>query len=136
MVITGIVYNALLRSITLPQGSEPVPWSNEVLHLIGPLFLLADVLFAPRRRALPWGAVLTIIAFPLVWTAYTLIRGPLVTNPATGDGWWYPYPFLNPNNPDGWGSVIVYVIVIAVLFAAVAAFIVWWGRRRARTELR
>src|SRR5690606_29600106 len=29
MIITGIVYNLLLRGIELPQGST-VPWSNEV----------------------------------------------------------------------------------------------------------
>ena len=52
MIITGVVYNLLLRGITLPQGSEPIPWSNEILHLVGPLFLLADVLLAPLRRAL------------------------------------------------------------------------------------
>lgn len=30
-----------------------VPWSNEVLHVVGPLFLLIDLLLAVRRRALP-----------------------------------------------------------------------------------
>jgi len=131
MIITGLVYNLLLRGLTLPQGSEPVPWSNEVLHLIGPLFLLLDVLIGLVRRALPWRAIWTIIAFPILWTVYTLVRGPLVTNPASGDPWWYPYPFLNPNNPGGWPSVIVYVAIISVAFVAVGAFVVWVGRRRA-----
>jgi len=132
MIITGIVYNALLRNIVLPQGSEPVPWSNEVLHLIAPIFLLLDVLFAPARRALPWRAVIAMIAFPLVWTAYTLLRGPLVTSPGNGDPFWYPYPFMNPNNPGGWPSVILYVVIIAVAFFVVASGIVWVGRRQAR----
>lgn len=131
MIITGIVYNALLRGIVLEQGSQPVPWSNEVLHLIGPLFLLADVLLGPARRALPWRTLVTILIFPLVWTAYTLVRGPFVTNPITGDPSWYPYPFLNPNGPGGWPSVVVYVVIIAASFVAVGAFAVWMGRRRA-----
>jgi hypothetical protein len=133
MIITGIVYNTLLRSITLPQGSEPVPWSNEVLHLIGPLFLLLDLFLAPGRRGLPWRSVAVVLIYPLVWTAYTLVRGPLVTNPASGDPWWYPYPFLNPNNPGGWPSVLVYVVVIAVAFVLVGSLTVWVGRRRAAT---
>lgn len=136
MIITGIVYNLLLRNIVLPQGSEPIPWSNEVLHLIAPLFLLADVLFAPRRRALTWSAVIALVAFPLLWTAYTLVRGPLVTSPGNGDPFWYPYPFLNPNNAGGWPSVIVYVIVIAVAFLVVALGIVWIGRKRAERAAR
>lgn len=132
MVITGIVYNALLRGITLPQGSEPVPWSNEVLHLIGPIFLVLDLLIGTRRRALRWQVVWVVVAFPLLWVAYTLVRGPLVTNPTTGEPYWYPYPFLNPNGPGGWGSVAAYVVVIAIGFVAVGFGAVWVTRRRGR----
>ncbi|MEH3088460.1 MAG: Pr6Pr family membrane protein [Microbacterium arborescens] len=134
MAITGIVYNALLRGITLPQGSEPVPWSNEVLHLVAPLFLLLDLVIGSARRGLLWRVVGAIIAFPLLWVTYTLIRGPLVTNPTTGDPYWYPYPFLNPNNPGGWGMVIAYVIGIALAFVVIGFFAVWVTRRRARRD--
>jgi hypothetical protein len=130
MIITGIVYNTLLRGIELPQGSEPIPWSNEVLHLIGPIFLLLDVFLGPLRRSLPWRSLWAVVAFPIVWVIYTMIRGPLVTNPVSSDPFWYPYPFLNPNNPGGWPSVVVYVIGIAAAIVAVGAFVVWWGRRR------
>jgi MFS family permease len=74
MIVTGIVYNVLLRSIALPQGTT-VAWSNEVLHLIGPLLFLADVFLAPRRRALSWRTIGIIVAFPIVWIVYTLLRG-------------------------------------------------------------
>lgn len=134
MIITGIVYNTLLRDIVLPQGSEPIPWSNEVLHLAAPLFLLIDVFVGPLRRALPWRALWAIVAFPILWVLYTMIRGPLTTNPVTGATYWYPYPFLNPNNPDllpltGYPGVLVYVLGIAAAILAVGSFVVWWGRR-------
>jgi hypothetical protein len=129
MIVTGIVYNTLLRGIALEPGSI-VPWSNEILHLIGPLFLLLDLFLGPFRRALPWRTVLGIVVFPLLWVAYTLLRAPFIINPGTGDPYWYPYPFLNPNNPGGWGSVVVYVIVIAAAIIAVALLVVWVGRRR------
>lgn len=130
MIVTGIVYNLLLRGIELPQGAAPIPWSNEVLHLIAPLVLLVDVLFAPRRRALPWRAIGGILIFPIVWVVYTLLRGPLTTDPISGAAYWYPYPFLNPNGPGGWGSVVVYVILISLAIVAVSTFVVWIGRRR------
>lgn len=130
MIITGIVYNSLLRGIELPQGSAPIPWSNEVLHLIGPIFLLLDVFLGPLRRSLPWRSLWAVVAFPIVWVVYTMIRGPLITNPVSRDPFWYPYPFLNPNNPGGWLSVGLYVIGIAAAIIAVGAFVVWWGRRR------
>lgn len=133
MVITGIVYNTLLRGVDLEPGSI-VPWSNEVLHLVGPLFLLADLFVGPLRRALPWRAVWAIVAFPIVWVVYTMIRAPFITNPGTGDPFWYPYPFLNPNNANlepisGYPGVILYVIGISVAMLAVGALVVWWGRR-------
>src|SRR5690349_9424872 len=70
MIITGVVYNLLLRQIELDQGSAPIPWSNEVLHLIGPLFLVVDLFVGPLRRALPWRAVWAIVAFPILWVGY------------------------------------------------------------------
>lgn len=129
MIITGIVYNSLLRGIVLPQGSEPIPWSNELLHLVGPLFLAVDLFVGPLRRALPWRAVWGIIAFPILWVLYTMLRGPLVKNPASGDPFWYPYPFLNPNNAGGWGTVAFWIVVISAAFVIVGALVVWWGRR-------
>ncbi len=129
MIVTGIVYNVLLRGIALPQGAT-VPWSNEVLHVAGPLFLLADVFLAPHRRSLPWRAVGEIIVFPIVWVVYTLVRGPLTVNPVTGDPWWYPYPFLDPNYPGGYLRVAAYVAGISVAIGLVAAFVVWLSRRR------
>lgn len=136
MVITGIVYNTLLRGVDLEPGSI-VPWSNEVLHLVGPLFLLTDLFVGPLRRALPWRAVWAIVAFPIVWVVYTMIRAPSITNPGTGDPFWYPYPFLNPNNANlepisGYPGVILYVIGISVAMLAVGALVVWWGRRVGR----
>lgn len=128
MIITGIVYNLLLRGIELPQG-QTVPWSNEVLHVVGPLFLLLDVLFAPRRRGLPWAAIGIVVMYPIVWAVYTLVRANLVTNPGTGDPWWYPYPFLNPHVQGGYGGVAIYIVGIAIAFAVVASGVVAIGRR-------
>ena len=138
MVITGVVYNILLRGVELPQGSEPVPWSNEVLHVVAPLFLLADAFVAVRRRPLAWRDTLWVLGFPIAWVIYTLVRGPLVTDPTIGPGYWYPYPFLNPNNPGlvppGYAGVAVYVVGIAAAIVVVAYGVVWVGRRRAPVD--
>ena len=131
MIVTGVVYNVLLRGIELPQGAT-VPWSNEVLHVVIPLVMLVDALFAPRRRALGWGAVAIAAIFPIVWAAYTLLRANTIVSPSTGDPWWYPYPFLDPNLPGAsYLTVAVYIVVIAVVIVGAAALVVWAGRRRA-----
>ena len=133
MVITGIVYNTLLRGIPLPQGST-VPWSNEVLHVVGPLFLLADLFLGPRRRCLGWGAIGAVLGFPLVWVIYTMVRGPLVTNPGTGAPYWYPYPFLDPHSATtgGYLGVVAYIVGIAVGIAVVAGIVIAVGRSRGK----
>ena len=130
MIVTGIVYNTLLRTVELPQGVT-VPWSNEVLHVVIPLFLLIDVLFAPRRRALGWSTIAITAIFPLAWAVYTLIRANLIIAPASGQPYWYPYPFLNPHTvPGGYLGVSGYIVGIAIAIIGVAALVVWVGRRR------
>jgi len=129
MIVTGIVYNILLRNIALAGLSDV--WTNETLHVAIPVVMLLDVLLAPRRRALPWSVLWIVAAFPIVWAAYTLIRAEFITAPLTGYSWWYPYPFLNPHEvPAGYIGVAGYVLGIAIVIVAVGAFVVWIGRRR------
>lgn len=120
MVTTGIVYNLLLRNVELPQGAT-LDWSNEILHVWGPLYLLVDWLFAPGRHRLDWKHIGTIVVFPLGWVTYTLIRGPLTFDPLR-DSPYYPYPFLDPvNSANGYLSVAFYVILIAAVIGLVGA---------------
>ncbi|MEV7873306.1 Pr6Pr family membrane protein [Microbacterium sp. NPDC089188] len=133
MIVTGIVYNLLLRG--LPLQPETVGWSNEILHVWGPLFLLLDVLLGAGRRRLGWGAALGAAIFPIAWIVYTLVRAPLITNPTTGAPFWYPYPFLNPNEGGGWGSVVVYIVIIAVVIVGLAFGVVAIGRARGRRAI-
>ncbi|MFF3026332.1 Pr6Pr family membrane protein [Microbacterium sp. NPDC057944] len=129
MIVTGIVYNLLLRQYPIAGISDV--WTNETLHVIIPVVMLADVLFAPRRRALGWATIFEAAIFPIAWAVYTLIRANFITAPMDGNPWWYPYPFLNPNiQPGGYVTVALYIVGIAVAIIGVAAFVVWVGRRR------
>jgi len=132
MVTTGIVYNLLLRGLpTIPGGS--LPWSNEVLHVAVPLLVLLDWLLAPDRRALGYGAVGRVVVFPLVWVAVTLARGPFTGNEVTGAATYYPYPFLDPaTGGGGYGTVAVWVVVIAALICGLTLLLTWAGRRASR----
>ncbi|WP_411701386.1 Pr6Pr family membrane protein [Conyzicola sp.] len=136
MVVTGLVYNLLLRGIELPQGST-VGWSNEILHVVAPVYLLVDWLFAPGRSAIAARTIWFVLVYPIVWVGYTLIRGPFVTDAIFGNDFWYPYPFLNPvTSADGYLSVAIYVVVIAAAIALVAAAVLWVSRRGQTAESR
>lgn len=135
MATTGIVYNTLLRGIELPQGTT-LPWSNEVLHVVAPILMVIDWLFAPGRIRLEWKTIWIIVIFPLVWGVYTLIRGPLTFDAVTGNDYWYPYPFLNPNiAPEGYVSVAFYLVLIAGVIGGVGALVIKVTRQRERWPL-
>lgn len=129
MVTTGVVYNALLRGIELPQGSL-LPWSNEVLHVVAPVWLLVDWCFAPGRAPLEWRRVRAVVVFPIVWVVYTLVRGPFTPDAVKHADHWYPYPFLDPAlAATGYWSVVIYVVAIAIVIALVGLAAIWVSRR-------
>lgn len=129
MAITGTVYNLLLRNVDLADGLAQ-PWSNEIVHVVGPVVMVVDWLAAPGRRRLEWRDIGVLLAFPVVWTVYTMVRGPHVDNAATGARSWYPYPFLNPDEfATGYGGVAFFLVLIGVAFTAVSAGVVWVSRR-------
>ncbi|MCD2441989.1 Pr6Pr family membrane protein [Agromyces sp. SYSU K20354] len=126
MAITGIVYNLLLRGLPVTGGGDSSPWTNEVMHVIAPIFLVLDWLLAPGRIELAWRWVWVIISFPIVWVTFTLVRGPLVFDQVRQVETWYPYPFLNPARQDDWYlGVMFWVLVIAAAFTVVAILVVW-----------
>lgn len=121
MATTLVVYNVLLRGISLDQATT-VPWSNEILHVWGPLLVVADWIVAPGRNRVPWRRYWIIAAFPIVWVVYSLIRGPIAD--------WYAYPFLNPAHEGGYGTVAIYVLAIAAFILIVGAGLVALSRLR------
>jgi hypothetical protein len=129
MAVTGIVYNTLLRGIEIPVNMV-VPWTNEVLHVVGPLLMVLDWLFAPGRIRLEWKDLWWVVSFPIVWAVYTMIRGPLAYNDVAQKRTWYPYPFLDPaNSPEGYVSVAFYVVLIAAVICGVGALVILVSRR-------
>ena len=93
------------------------------------------LLFADRRRSLPWASLAIIVSYPLVWTTYTMVRGERVANPDGSTPWWYPYGFLDPHTA-GYGSAFSYIGGILVAFVLLGVAIIGIGRVRARHSSR
>lgn len=128
MVITGIVYAALLANVDVMLKDA---WINVTLHRVLPLVMLLDwVLFASRHKLSPVEA-LKWLAFPVVYGIYTVIRGPIVD--------WYPYPFLDPRE-QGYVSLTVGLLVLVLAMGLMALAVNeagrWGTRRRNRTAAR
>jgi hypothetical protein len=125
MVITGIIYAVLLAHAEV--GLTTV-WINDTLHRLIPLVMLADWAAFPPWAVIRYRAALGWLAGPLAYFAYSLIRGAI-----TG---WYPYPFLNPAHPGGYGRVALYAVVLAVVMGLLALGVNAIGRWRAGAPLR
>jgi hypothetical protein len=109
MALVGVVFLALLRDADL--GSL-LPWINVWLHYVMPVIVVLDWLTFSPSRPIPYAKLGYLVGFPLVYLAYSLIRGVAIN--------WFAYPFLNPAN-GGWGAVALTCAVIAVVFV-VATF--------------
>ena len=111
ITVTGIVYSTVLAAIHEPSGVTETT-VNLVVHYIVPIMMVAGwFAFGPRPRAGRL-TVLWSLLFPVLWLAYTLVRGAI---------WkWYPYPFLDVTS-HGYARVIVNALVVTVVFGLVAA---------------
>ena len=64
------------------------------------------------RPRIGWQTVLWSLLFPVLWLAYTLVRGAI---------WkWYPYPFLDVP-AHGYAGVAVNCVLVTLVLGVVAA---------------
>ncbi|AKU15654.1 Pr6Pr family membrane protein [Luteipulveratus mongoliensis] len=118
ITVTGIIHWFFLRPLLDLEGSSYV--ADKLLHVVVPLLaVIGWVVFGPRGRVQA-SDLLPSLIYPIVWLAYTLIRGAI-----TG---WYPYPFLDADD-QGYGLVTVNCLGITALLLGVSA-IAWYADRR------
>lgn len=105
ILMVGIGF-ALLLSGLENAVLTAVPWDNIVLHYIIPVAVLVDFIIDRPKHKLVFTKNLPWLLFPIVYVAYSLIRGLIVG--------WYPYPFLDPET-NGYGGIAVTIFGLLVL---------------------
>ncbi|WP_368499025.1 Pr6Pr family membrane protein [Herbiconiux sp. A18JL235] len=120
-IVTGGVYNLLLRSIPSTDSFVVLSWPNEVVHVWVPLLLVVDWFLAPGRPPLPWRSLWLVPIYPVAWAGYTFVRA------AASGGEIYPYPFLDPAT-DGWPSVFAYIVALTLVLVGLGALAVLTSR--------
>lgn len=127
MVMTGLIY-AILVAEPGELARWDLEWSNIVLHRLTPVLGLAGWLLITQTRRASWGRPLAWLIYPLAYLVYTWVRGGIVG--------WYPYGFLDPTGPGGWGAVVATTAQVFVAFLAVAVLMHVVGLLRARLARR
>ena len=111
ITVTGIVYSTVLAAIHQPNGAAETTVNTIVHYVVRVMMVAGWLLFGPRpridRRAIDWS-----LLFPVLWLAYTLIRGAIWA--------WYPYPFVDVTT-HGYARVAVNALLVTVVLGIVAA---------------
>lgn len=133
LVLTWTITAGIVFAVMVWQGGErgiriDVPWSDQVLHFWLPACTIAAWALAPGHRSVPWRVVPVALAYPLIWGAFTLWRGPLIG--------WYPYYFLDPRQVSGPAEFLTFSGVALAVFALVAAMLVLISRMPTRQKWR
>jgi len=110
IIVTGVVYNALLASGP-KEGWDFL--SNMLLHIVLPIVTPLVWLIAGPRGLVRQSTVYAALVLPLLWTVYALARGQVLGA--------YPYPFLDVAT-NGWASVLTFIGVI-VIFAIILGYV-------------
>ena len=124
MIIVGLVYNLMLRNVP----ADPSNWDydyvwpvipNEILHVWAPILLLIEWLLVAGSIRLKYKQVLWLWAYAIAWIVFTLVRG-------YSQNWW-PYWFLDPNNPsvNGVGGQSIYLVSILSFMVVVGVVLVF-----------
>ena len=112
MIVVGVVYHALLGDSAVDPRDIGYDWPvipNLVIHTYAPIAIVVDYLLSIRGYKPSWRKAWWVVAYPLAWLGFSLIRGIL-------DGWW-PYWFINPGEV-GVTGMLGYVLMIAAAFIA------------------
>jgi hypothetical protein len=121
ITIVGLVYNAILRFLWAPTGSQKVV--DELLHSVIPvLVLLYWILFVPKK-ALEFKNIFPWLIFPAVYLVYTLIRGAFFS--------FYPYPFVDVILL-GYNSVLLNSFFMLLAFLFLGTLFIGIGKLRSR----
>jgi hypothetical protein len=122
VAVSGIVFGLIVSQAGSHDYRIEVPWPSQVLHFYLPPLVVIDWLIGVGRVRLRWRAVPVVLAFPVVWGVFTLIRGAEVG--------WYPYFFLDPAQVSGPLEFVFYCSIALGLFAGLMALLVLVSRRR------
>lgn len=113
ILVVGIVYNLVLRSIWHPVGFQK--WIDELLHSVIPLVMLLFWLVYVNKSSLQWKDAFSWMLFPFVYIGFIGLRGAI--------SGFYPYPFVNV--PElGYPKVLLNGSILLLVFMSLSLVLI------------
>lgn len=117
IVVVGVVYNIILRSIWDPQGLQKIV--DELLHLIVPILFLLYWLICVPKNELKWKHAFNWMIYPSIYGAFALLRGNI--------SGFYPYPFID-KTILGFNKTMINTIGFVFVFLLSGLFFIAIGK--------
>lgn len=115
ILVVGIVYNAVLRSLWVPTGAQKLV--DEMLHVLIPLLFLLYWWLFTKKTAFHRSHVTKSLLFPLIYLVWVLIYGAFSN--------WYPYPFVDAFN-HGYPKAAISSVVLLGVFGLLSLLFFRW----------
>jgi hypothetical protein len=125
ITIVGIVFSLLLRNLWNTQGLQKI--ANVLLHDIIPILYVLHWIIWGRKSGLRFSDALAWLTYPLLYLAYSLIRGSIAGK--------YPYPFVDVSQL-GYARVGLNSLVLMLAFLGISLLFIAVGRCIARDSSR
>lgn len=115
MIVVGLIYNVILRSLWNPQGLQWI--ADELLHVVNPLWFFLFWVVYVSKSGLRWNHALVWLIYPVIYVAFILFRGSF--------SGFYPYPFSNvdrlgfPRVLLNCTKTILVFFIISLMFVAI-----------------
>ncbi|MGH9184835.1 MAG: Pr6Pr family membrane protein [Acidimicrobiales bacterium] len=111
IAVTFVVVIVALDPIAQYEGKAAA--ADFLTHKLVPIVAVGGwLVFGPRAMVSP-AVVRLSVAIPVVWLAFTLVRGPLASG-------YYPYPFVDVAEL-GYARVLANVVLVTGMFLGLAA---------------
>lgn len=119
ILLVGIVYQVVLRSIWEPKGLQKIV--DELLHSFIPLFVFMYWLFFSKKEDLNFISFLKWLSYPILYFIFIITRGL-----ASG---FYPYPFMNVDEL-GLSKIGINFVLITTTILILFVILVFIGQRK------
>lgn len=123
ILLVGIVYQIVLRSIWEPKGLQKVV--DELLHSFIPLFVFVYWFLYSKKEDLNFITFIKWLSYPILYFIFIISRG-LVSG-------FYPYPFVNVDKL-GWTKIGINFVLITITILILFVILVFIGHKKIKQK--